>query len=150
MQKGPKIIQISGVRGILLTIFITTCLTAGFVVFPAKVAQCIWNYVATTYIAIPQINLIQGTLLWAMTALSIYLLNNRKFAISFQRPMELSDDEMKVLMDRIRMQKQAQKLNAMILKSNDIKIIKKDIEINKDNITTDSNENSDNANENKL
>lgn len=150
MQKGPKIIQISGIRGILLAGFVITCLAAGFVVFPAKVAQCIWNYVATTYIAIPQINLIQGTLLWAMTALSIYLINNRKFAISFQQPMELSDDEMRVLMDRIRMQKQAQKLNAMILKSNDIKILKKDIEINSENIQSESNETSDNVNENKL
>ena len=74
-----------------------------------------------------------------MTALSIYILSNRKFAISFQQPTELSDAEMKILMDRIHMQQQAQKLNAMIMQSNDIKIIKKEIpsetEQNNDNRT---------------
>lgn len=128
MRKGPKIIQINGFRGIILAGFIVTCLVAGFVVFPAKVAEVIWNYVATTYIALPKINIIQGILLWAMVALSIYLLNNKNFAISFSQPTELSDDEMNFLMERIKMQQQAQRLNAMILKSNDIKIIKKDIE----------------------
>ena len=48
-------------------------------------------------------------------------------------------DEMKILMDRIHMQQQAQKLNAMIMQSNDIKIIKKEIpsetEQNNDNRT---------------
>ena len=128
MRKGPKIIQINGFRGIIMSVFIVTCLIAGFVIFPAKVAESLWNYVATTYISIPQINILQGVLLWAMVALSIYLINNKHFAISFSQPAELSEDEMKFLMERIKMQQQAQKLNAMILKSNDIKIIKKDIE----------------------
>lgn len=127
MSKGPRIIQITGVKGIVLSMFVVTCLIAGFVVFPAKVAEIIWNYAATNYIAIPQINLAQGVLLWAMTALSIYLLNNKKFAIAFHRPAELSDEEMNILMDRIKIQKQAQKLNSMILKSEEIKNIK-DIE----------------------
>ena len=130
MRKGPKIIQINGFRGILLAGFIVTCLFAGFVLFPAKVAEGVWNYIATTYISLPQINTMQGILLWAMVALSIYLLSNRTFSISFGHPSELSEEEMKVLMERIKMQQQAQKLNAMILKSNDIKIMKKDIDIN--------------------
>ncbi len=139
MRKGPKIIQINGYRGIFLAAFIVICLFAGFVLFPAKVATLLWNYVAANYISIPQITLWQGCLLWAMTALSIYILSNRKFAISFQQPTELSDAEMKILMDRIHMQQQAQKLNAMIMQSNDIKIIKKEIpsetEQNNDNRT---------------
>lgn len=147
MPKGPKIIQISGVRGIILTAFIATCLFAGFVVFPAKVAAYIWNYIASEYLSLPIINTIQGGLLWIMTAISIYLLNNKKFAISFQQPMELSDDEMKVLMDRIRMQRQAQKLNAMILKSNDIKIIKKDFGLEQDKSSTEPNNSDETINE---
>ncbi len=127
-NKGPKIIQISGIKGIFLAAFIVVCLFAGFIIFPAKVAMYIWNYISYTYFAIPAINLWQGVLLWTIVAMSIYLINNQKFAISFQQPMELSDEEMKLLMERIKLQKQAQKLNAMILKSNDIKILKKDIE----------------------
>jgi len=127
-KSGPKIIQITGIRGIFLAIFVVTCLIAGFVVFPGKVAESLWNYVGSTYITLPEIALWQGILLWAMTALSLYLLNDRKFAISFQQPTELSEEEMSFLMERIKMQRQAQKLNAMILKSNDIKVIKKDID----------------------
>jgi len=138
MRKGPKIIQINGYRGILLAVFVVTCLFAGFVIFPAKAAVYLWNYVAANYIAIPQISLWQGVLLWAMTVLSIYLINNRRFAISFQQPTELSDAEMQILMNRIHMQQQAQKLNAMIMQSNDIKIIKK--EIQSENTKPDSQE----------
>ena len=130
--RGPRIIQINGFRGICLALFVVTCLFAGFVIFPAKVATFLWNYVAVNYVSLPQICLWQGGLLWAMLALSVYLINQRRFAISFHTPMELSDDEMKILMDRIKMQQQAQRLNAMILKSNDIKIIKKDIEMNQE------------------
>lgn len=127
-NRGPKIIQISGLKGIFMAAFVILCLFAGFVLFPAKVAMHIWNYISYTYFVIPAISLWQGVLLWTIIALSAYLLNNRTLAISFQRPMELSDEEMKILMERIRLQKQAQKLNAMILKSNDIKILKKDLE----------------------
>jgi hypothetical protein len=77
------------------------------------------------------------------------MLNNKNFAISFQQPMELSDAEMKVLMDRIKMQQQAQRLNAMILKSNDIKIIKKDIQVNPEQDTVKENESENNISENK-
>jgi hypothetical protein len=63
--------------------------------------------------------------------------------------MELSDAEMKVLMDRIKMQQQAQRLNAMILKSNDIKIIKKDIQVNSEQDTVKENESENNISENK-
>ncbi len=150
MRKGPKVIQICGMRGILLTTFIVTCLFAGFVIFPSKMAAYLWNYVGSTYIALPQINAIQGGLLWAMTALAFYLLNNKSFAISFGQPMELSDEEMKVLMDRIKMQKQAQKLNAMIMKSNEIKIINKNIEPEKGKDLTETQKTVHDINEKKL
>lgn len=150
-RKGPKVIQINGFKGLFFTAFIVVCLFAGFVIFPAKVAVYGWNYIANNYISLPEISLWQGLMLWAMIALSIYLLNNKNFAVSFQQPMELSDDEMKFLMERIQMQKQAQKLNAMFLKSNDIKILDK--ELNKDfqdiNKTLDDNTASNQENENQ-
>ena len=147
MRKGPKIIQINGYRGIFLAGFIVICLIAGFVLFPAKVAAFLWNYVAANYIGLPKISLWQGGLLWAMTVISIYLINNKSFSISFAQPKELSDAEMRILMERIQMQKQAQRLNAMIMKSNDIHIINKDIP--QQNIKTDSTEQSANINDEK-
>ena len=149
-KKGPKVIQIAGIRGILFACFVVVCLCAGFIVFPGRIAQELWNYVGSNYIALPAISLWQGILLWAMIALSIYLLNDRKFAISFQQPSELSDEEMRFLMERIKMQKQAQKLNAMILKSNDIKIIKKDIDIDKNSNIQKNKEQVNNINEKHL
>ena len=125
MKKGPKIIQISGLRGLIFAAFIVTCLAAGFIMFPAKIAMYLWNYMALNYIAVPTISLWQGVLLWAIVAISVYTFNNNKLAISFKQPMELNEEEMRILMDRIRMQKQAQKLNTMILKAEDFnKIIK--------------------------
>lgn len=150
MKKGPKVIQICGLKGIVMTAFIGICLFAGFVIFPAKVAAHLWNYVGSTYVTLPQINTLQGGLLWAMIALAFYLINNKSFAVSFGQPMELSDEEMRVLMDRIRMQKQAQKLNAMILKSNDIKILKKDIDIDKTSEGSETQDSTGNINEKKL
>lgn len=120
---GPKVIQISGLRGILLAIFVVACLFAGFVVFPAKVSMFAWNYIGAHYIALPQINLLQGLLLWIMVALSIYLLNNRQFAISFHQPMELSEDEMKILMSRVRAQRTADKLGTMVLSGEELRKI---------------------------
>ena len=82
MKKGPKIIQISGLRGLIFAGFIVTCLAAGFILFPAKVAMYLWNYMASTYFAVPEISLWQGVLLWAIIALSIYTFNNNLRHIS--------------------------------------------------------------------
>ena len=112
---GPKIIQICGIRGIFLALFIVMCLFAGFVVFPAKLAMLAWNYVADKYFIFPEINLFQGALLWGFVALGTYLLNDRQLAISFHQPKELSDDEMKTLMHRVRTQKAAEQVDEKLL-----------------------------------
>ena len=135
MKKGPKIIQISGIRGLCFAAFVIVCLGAGFIIFPAKVAMHLWNYAATTYLTVPTINLWQGLLLWAFAALSIYLVNNKKNIISFHQPMELNDTEMQILMQRIKLQKEAQKLNRMIIKTEE----KKTEEETKNNQTSSNN-----------
>ena len=114
MKRNAKIIQISGFRGILTAIFVVTCLAAGFVVFPGYVAMNVWNYFSET---LPKINLIQGVLLWAIVALTCYIANKQKFAISFASPKELTEEEMEDLMEKVRMQSQARILNQMITKS---------------------------------
>ena len=95
-----------------------------FVFFPAKMAMHLWNYLAGGF-SIPTISLWQGALLWAFVAISVYLINAKCSVISIKQPMELNDEELRILMDRIKLQKQAQKLNTMILKAEDIKIVKK-------------------------
>lgn len=102
MKKNLRIIQINGFRGLLLAIFIISCLAAGFIVFPAFMTMHIWNYLSLKTGSIPAINLLQGILLWAIITLSIYMFNKRKFIVSFKSHQELSDDEVKDMVSKIK------------------------------------------------
>lgn len=121
MKKNAKIIQINGFRGILTALFIVTCLAAGFIAFPGFVAMNIWNHFAGNNV--PQINLFQGVLLWAIVALIYFIASKQRVAVSFATPKELNEEELNVLMERVRMQSQARMINKMMLK--DIEELKK-------------------------
>ena len=125
MKKRARVIQISGLRGILLVIFIGTCLCAGFVAFPSICAMHIWNYVAN-FISIPLINIYQGAMLWAIIAISGFIINDKeKLLVEFSASdNELSEKDMQKLMERVKLQSQAQALNSMILKSSELKSLK--------------------------
>ena len=111
MKKRARIIQISGLRGILMMLFIASCLAAGFIAFPAFVAMHLWNWLAAA-VAIPAINIYQGLLLWAIIAISGFILNDRKkFLVSFKTPDKLTDQEVKSILERVKMQSQGQALN---------------------------------------
>lgn len=135
MRKGTKIIQIAGFKGILTVLFIGTCLAAGFIAFPAKVAMYLWNNFVSGYFMLPMINVWQGLLLWAGVALACYTINGGNLFVSFHEPAQLSEDEMKVLMERIRLQAQARKLNAMIMRADELKEINQNKNLNEDNNT---------------
>ena len=123
MRRNAHVIQISGFRGILMAIFVVSCLAAGFVGFPAYVAMHAWNYTAN-FIAIPSIGYLQGLLLWAIIAITVFIINDRKkFLVAFSPKSQLSDKEMKKIMERIKLQSDAQMINSMILK--DIKSTQK-------------------------
>ena len=115
MKRNTKIIQISGLKGLITAIFVVICLAAGFVAFPGFVAMNIWNHFAGSFVA--EINLYQGILLWAIVALIYFIANKQSFSVSFEAPKELNEEEMNVLMDRIRMQSQAKMLNQMMIKN---------------------------------
>lgn len=117
MRRNARVIQISGFRGILMAVFVVSCLGAGFIGFPAFVAMHAWNF-ASNYVAIPTIGFLQGLMLWAIVALSIFLVNDRKrFLTSFTLPNQLPEEEMQKILERVRMQANAQIINSMILKS---------------------------------
>lgn len=126
-KRKTRIIQISGIRGILTAIFVAVCLAAGFIGFPGLVAMHLWNYAASFMYSMPVLNIYQGILLWAIVGISGFIINDRKkFIVSMKAPEELSDEEMKKLMERVKIQSQAQMLNSMILKSNEIKTLEKE------------------------
>ena len=130
-KNNTKIIQIAGFRGLFMALFIGICLAAGFVVFPAKVAVYAWNYLALNYLSIPSINLFQGVLLWAIIVMVCYMANNNRMVISFAQPKQLSEEEMKHLMERIRLKAQARQLNTMVLKSEELKTLAQKQEMEK-------------------
>lgn len=129
MKRNAKIIEISGFSGFLKAIFIVTCLIAGFVVFPGLVAMTVWNKFAT--LTFPTINLFQGVLLWAIIFITYFISTKKHFAICFGKPKELSDEEMSILMERIRNQSRAKVINQVIMKN--IEEIKKEEASNKEN-----------------
>lgn len=100
MKKNLHVIQISGFRGILMAIFVVSCLIAGFVAFPALVLMYGWNLALNSFL--PKINFVGGILLWIIVALTFYLTRKKKrLIVSFNAKEELSEDEMKVLMAKI-------------------------------------------------
>ena len=138
MKRKAHVIQITGLRGILMAIFVVSCLIAGFVGFPSFVAMCVWNY-AANFITIPTIGIVQGLMLWSIIAITGFIINDRKkYLVAFSPKSQLNDDEMKKIMERIKMQTNAQMINSMILK--DMKAMEEEIkkeEINKDSESKD-------------
>lgn len=121
MKRKTRIIQISGIKGLLFAGFVVTCLAAGFIAFPALVAMSIWNYAAGLF-AFPAINIYQGLLLWAMIAIIGFIVNDRKkYLVALQAPTQLSEQEVQKILERVKLQSQAQALNSMLLKSTDNK-----------------------------
>lgn len=105
-KNNMRIIQISGLRGILMVVFIATCLAAGFIAFPAIVAMNAWNW-AANFIAVPTINIVQGLMLWAIVAISGYIINERKkYLFSFSPKNKLSDEEVQRILENVKTQSQ--------------------------------------------
>lgn len=121
MKKGnTKIIEIAGFRGMMTVLFVGICLVAGFVFFPAKVLMYLWNTFLFDYAGLPMINVWQGLLLWAGIALSCYIANQKRFFVSFHEPPQLNEEEMKILMQRIRLQAHVRRMNAMLMNSEEM------------------------------
>ena len=86
MRKNKlRVIQISGIRGLLSAAFIVICLAAGFVGFPALALSKLWNHFAETSGIVPTINLFQGAILWAILAISYLILNKKqRYLVAFE------------------------------------------------------------------
>lgn len=107
MKRNLKVIQINGFRGLFLTLFIISCLIAGFIAFPALLTMNLWNYLSLRTGTFPAISFYEGILLWAIIAFSIYIFNKRKLIVSFNSQHELSDDEVKDVISSFKSQSQS-------------------------------------------
>lgn len=115
MKKKSKIIQITGFRGLVMMFFIGTCLAAGFIAFPSLVAMKCWNYIAN-YISIPLLNIWQGLMLWAIVAISGFIINDKKkYLVAFNSSSnKLSEDDIKKILDNVKAQAGKQTINTMM------------------------------------
>lgn len=100
MNKNFKVITINGVRGICAAIFVVLGLVAGFIVSPGWVCMQLWNKIFEDSISLSTMNLFQGIILWAIIALTLYALNNKRTLIGFGSYPTLSPDQIKDIMNR--------------------------------------------------
>ena len=122
MKKNKlRVIQISGIRGLLSAAFIVVCLAAGFIVFPALVLNKLWNHIADITGAIPYINMFQGLILWAILAVSYLIINKKqKYLVAFEP--QTSKREIKDIINEIKSQTAELKHETPPLETQDIKI----------------------------
>lgn len=100
MKKNFKVITINGVRGVFAAIFIVLGLIAGFIISPGWVCMQLWNRIFEDSNTIAMMNIYQGIMLWAIIALTLYALNNKRSLIGFGAYQGLSPDQIKDIMER--------------------------------------------------
>jgi len=133
-MKKLNVIQIRGIRGIIIAAMVVCCLAAGFIAFPGLVFEYLWNYAASFY-TIPTIGLFQGTLLWGIIVASYFTFRKNKFIVCFKSPEGLDEDELKSVFEDIKRKSEADPmLNAMI-KARDLEIQKLQTKSNKEDDT---------------
>lgn len=122
MKKNFNVIQVKGIRGILILGMIACCLFAGFVVFPGWVAMNLWNLFAKQLIQIPLIGLIQGTLLWGIIIASYFTFRKERLVVCMKAPQGLSDEELKAVFADIKKQAQDDKIIQTMLKAREAEL----------------------------
>ena len=105
MKKNINVIQIKGIRGLILAGFVVCCLIAGFVAFPGWLGMQIWNYTSSYFNNLPAIGLFQGILLWGIIIASYFTFRKERVVLCMMAPQGLSDEELKAVFAD--MQKQA-------------------------------------------
>ena len=115
MKKNFNVIQINGIKGLIMAGGIVACLFAGFVMFPGMVMKTVWNFISSSIVIIPQIATLQGVLLWGIVVVSYFAFRRKGFMVEFKSADDLSRDEMDEVMQRIRMERQSDILTKALM-----------------------------------
>jgi len=102
MNKNFKVIQISGLSGILLVGIVFTGLFCGFMLFPIWVVMMGWNAVVANTFHGPAINYIQAALLWTAIILSLYILLKNSISIRIQKEDNFEQRDIKDIINEIK------------------------------------------------
>lgn len=103
MNKKFNVIKITGFKGLFIAAFVVGCLIAGFLTFPGWVFMNLWNFAADSFTQMPRMNMLHGTMLWCIVALSLYALNQGNFSISLgsSAPMPGNEEKIKEIIRQI-------------------------------------------------
>ena len=126
MKKNFNVIQINGVRGLIMAGFIVTCLAAGFGAFPGWVCMHLWNFGASYTDALPSIGLIQGLLLWGIMVAAYFTFRKQKLVVCMKAPKGLSDEELKAVFADIKKQAQDDTILQAMIKAREAELKIKD------------------------
>jgi len=99
MNKRGKIIEIRGIKGLLIAIFAGCCIITGFTVFPGYIAMNLWNLVAKYIDNMPTMQLLHGVMLWIIVFLLWYAFGGKYLGIHIG--FDPSDENIKELVEQI-------------------------------------------------
>lgn len=131
MKINLNVIQIKGLRGLMMAGMIVSCLTAGFIWFPGWVAMNIWNLAAKFIVQMPAIGIFQGLLLWGIIAVSYFTFRKEKLVVCMKTPQGLSEEELKAVFADIKRQAQDDKILQAMLKAREAELKLKEENDNK-------------------
>ena len=135
MKKNLNVIQIKGIKGLIMLVMVGCCLVAGFIVFPGWVAMNIWNVLASLVNNAPSIGIIQGVLLWGIIVASYFTFRKERVVVCMKTPQGLNEEELKAVFADIKKQTQDDKIIQAMLKARETDL--KLYDIDEDNIKTE-------------
>lgn len=130
MKKNLNIIQIRGIKGLVIAGMIISCLIAGFIGFPGLVAMHIWNITANYVENMPSIGLLQGILLWGIILASYFTFRKERLVVCMKSPQGLNDEELKSVFADLKKQAQDDKIIQAMMKARDAELKVKEEESN--------------------
>ena len=122
MKKNLNVIQIKGVKGLIMLVMVGCCLVAGFIVFPGWVAMNIWNVLASLVNNAPSIGIIQGVLLWGIIVASYFTFRKERVVACMKTPQGLNEEELKAVFADIKKQTQDDKIIQAMLKARETEL----------------------------
>ena len=138
MKKNINVIQIKGIRGIIVAGFVICCLAAGFIGFPSIVCTKLWNLIATHFGTIPTIGVVQGVLLWAILVVSYFVFRKEKVVVCMKTPEGLNEEELKTVFADLKKQSKEDPLLQAIIKAREaeLKVKTTEVQANENETTT--------------
>ena len=125
MKDKLSIIKINGFTGIFIAVFLIGCLIEGAIMFPSKLLMHGWNFIAGYVENMPVMNLLHGTILWAIIALSAFAILKDRKPISYHTPTAtMTEEEFKKMLENSKAIENIENLTPIIKEENSEQEIK--------------------------